>query len=375
MSSITEKDAFAAAPGFFSEQRKDNFIAFLFGGIRRSAVLETFAFFSATVVLNLLFGDGARFIGMNPHPFWIIVLLVIVQYGQREAIFTALLATAFLLVGNMPEQSLTETMYDYYFRIFLQPLLWIIMALLLGSIRSRQFREREDLFERLWKSEESAHILARSYLALKKVKERLEMRLAEEKRSVLTVYRMAKSLQSATPKNLNEKIEMLVTTSLHPRKFSFFRREGSAFVLAKSFGWSADDAYATRYNKNTPLNRDLFSQKRLLSVTDEEQEKVLGHEGMLAGPVYNEKTGAVLGFLKIEEMDFIDMGVHTFETFKIVCEWIAFTYLQAPVHRAKTMNGHKHQKRLAGLGKPLIPVDIALPKLQQTTPSEISNSA
>ncbi len=376
MSSLAQNDAFATSGNTAWEQRKENFISFFFGGIRRSAVIETFVFFTAAVLLNLLFGDGARFISMNPHPFWIIILLVIVQYGQREAVFTALLATAFLLLGNMPEQSMTETMYDYYFRIFLQPLLWIITALVLGSIRSRQFRERDDLFERLWKSEESAHILASSYLALKKAKERLELRLAEETRSVLTVCQMAKAIQSVTSETLLDNIETLVTTSLHPAKFSVFWLEGQELVLAKSVGWKADDAFATRFGKNSTLMQDLVNTRRVLSVVEESHEKILGHEGVLAGPLFDEKTKALIGLLKIEDMDFIDMGINAHETFKILCDWISLAHACADKHqKIQRDESRMPGKSLICISSPAPTIEIVLPEFLREPPSELSKPA
>jgi hypothetical protein len=293
------------------------------GGIRRSAVLETLAFLSVAVFLNSFFGDGARFINATPHPFWIIVLLVTVQYGQREAIFAALLASAFLLAGNLPEQSLTETMYDYYFRIFFQPLLWVVSALVLGSIRSRQLREREDLVERLWKSEETAHIFASNYNALRHAKERLELRLAEERRSVLTVYQIARTIHAATFETLVGNIGRIVTVALHPKKFSIFWHKDNALVLGHSFGWAKDDAYAPRFERNSPLMRFIIKHRRSLSIVDENHEKLLDNQGMMAGPIYDEKTGKLLGILKIEEMEFIDMDFNARETFCAVCEWIS----------------------------------------------------
>lgn len=355
-----------------AKKRNENFITFLFGGIRRSAFFEALAFLTAAVLLNLLLGDGQRFISVNPHPFWIILLLVIVQYGQREAVFTALLATAFLLVGNMPEQSLTETMYDYYFRLFLQPLLWIVMALLLGSIRARQLHEREDLFESLWKSEQAAHILSDSYLSLKKANERLELRLAEERRSVLTVYRMTKTM-SETKRSFAEQVEGLMETALHPKKFSLFLYGDNALTLEKSFGWKANDPYARRFNEKSPLLRDLLKNNRVLCVCDEEQAGFLEREGIMAGPLYDEETGSLLGLLKIEEMDFIDFSANDLETFKIVCAWLAAARSRKENKKDKAKNATKNGKALRNGGKSIL---LAAPPLcAKKSPFEARDTA
>src|ERR1700730_13846871 len=46
--------------------------------IRRAALIETLVFLAAITAFNLLLGDGTRYIHMPLHPFWIIVLLIIV---------------------------------------------------------------------------------------------------------------------------------------------------------------------------------------------------------------------------------------------------------------------------------------------------------
>ena len=374
MSSLTQKYDLTQSEDFIpGGDCKDNFATFFFGGVRRSAVIETVAFFSAALLLNSFFGDGTRFISMTPHPFWVIILLVIVQYGQREAIFAALVASAFLLVGNMPEQSLSETMYDYYFRVFFQPLLWVMMALLLGSVRSRQLHEREDLIERLSKNEESTHQIATSYVDLKRTKEQLELRLAEERRSVLTVYQMAKAIHTATDETLMKSIGRLVTVALNPKKFSIFWCEGNAFVLAQSFGWNKDDAFARRFGKNAPLISSIVKTRQALSITIEGQEKLLGVEGMLAGPIYEEKTGKLLGILKIEETGFIDMVVNAPETFGVVCKWISLACSCAEQHREFQLDEIRMpSKNLFHSGKAPSTIEIPLTNFYREMPSELS---
>src|SRR6202012_796038 len=90
--------------------------------VNRSAIVEMTVFLAGVILLDFMFGDGTRFINTPLHPFWIIILLVTVQYGPIEALIAALLSSAVLLVGNLPEQSLSETMYQYLLRVTLTPI-------------------------------------------------------------------------------------------------------------------------------------------------------------------------------------------------------------------------------------------------------------
>ncbi|TAE82367.1 MAG: hypothetical protein EAY76_03250, partial [Alphaproteobacteria bacterium] len=53
-----------------------------FLGLRVSALLEIALFLGLALLINLVFGGSPRFIASQPHPFWILILLVSAQYGS-----------------------------------------------------------------------------------------------------------------------------------------------------------------------------------------------------------------------------------------------------------------------------------------------------
>lgn len=303
------------------------------------AFVETVLFLSVLVGINAYLGDGDRFITMSLHPFWIIVLLVTFQYGPREALMAAVLASLFLLVGNIPEQNLTEVVYEYILRVVYLPFLWIATALALGSLRFRQIREKQSLQEGLETAEKAKDEIAKAYKLLKQTKEMLELRLAEEKCSVLTVYNIAKSLETINPADAIAEIMKLVQLSLKPTKFSLYRYEGNGLFLEICHGWE-DGAmqYAREFGNANPLTASIVGQKRMLTVANEEDEVILDSQGMLAGPIIDESTGLIFGMLKIEEIAFMDMGIRSHETFRIVCEWIG--RICANIEKYQSLQGH-----------------------------------
>jgi polysaccharide biosynthesis protein PelD len=296
--------------------------------IHSSAILETIAFLLCVVMLDVMFGGGTRFIDMQLHPFWIIVLMVTLQYGVGDALITAILAGVFLLAGNMPEQNMTETMYEYFLRVTYLPLLWIITALTLGSICTRQLREKKELIEQVRKSREMIQTFMDGYNAVKQSKEQLELRLAEERCSVLTVYKLAKTLETADPENALGAISELVRVALKPNKFSLYRWDGHALALEATHSWTKSDNFIKQFPASSTLTRCIVEKKCILSIVHEEDEVILAGQGMMAGPVFDPRTGKLFGMLKIEDMEFMGLGVHTHEMFRIVCEWIAHIYIR-----------------------------------------------
>jgi len=316
--------------------------------IRLGAILEALAYICTVIVCSYIFSDGTRFIGASFHPFWFIVLLITVQYGPTEGLLTALLATIFLLVGNMPEQSFSETMYGYVIRVGATPFMWFVTTLIIGLVRTRQINEKEALTERMERLEKASTAIVENYTHLKQSKEHLELRLAEERRSVLTVYGVAKSLETLDPFDADLGIRHLVCVALGPKKFSLYKWHKNKLILDTSFGWTEDDQFQKQFDIQHPLVKQILKDKRVLSVTSADDEKILQDQGMLAGTIVHQETGALMGLLKIEDMSFTEMGLRTQETFAIVCEWIA--RVQA--------NVEAHQLALKALGDNSVDTDM-----------------
>lgn len=82
---------------------------------------------------------------LSPHPFWIPVLLVSLQYGTVSGFIAAAAATALSLFSGMPEQDIGENLFAYFLRVLGQPILWIGVALLVGQFRMRQLAAKQEL--------------------------------------------------------------------------------------------------------------------------------------------------------------------------------------------------------------------------------------
>ncbi len=89
-------------------------------------------------VERLFFGAGA-FASLNPHPFWLAVLLVSVQHGLYGGVCTAALAA---LMFDWPARAPGLDIAAYYLEVARQPVQWLLTALLIGIYRQAQLREQ-----------------------------------------------------------------------------------------------------------------------------------------------------------------------------------------------------------------------------------------
>jgi polysaccharide biosynthesis protein PelD len=313
--------------------------ALTFFGVRGSAIVETIVFLSIAVMLSFVAGGGTRFSGWAVHPFWIIVLMVTVQYGLKEALMAALFSSVFLLAWNLPEQMMSESSYDYILRAFAQPLLWLAAALVLGGIRERQMSERASLVEGLRNLEDATSVVVDGYNSLKRTKEQLETRLSEERCSIVSAYNIAASLETLDEAKVMTAAEKLIRTALNPVKFSIFRFSDGGLRLKAAYGWDNNDEFSARFDSADTLTKAIVQDKEIVSIAYPDDEPILEGEGQLAGPIYDAETGSLYGMLKIEEANFLNMGIHTEEIFRITCAWIARSATNIEIYRAVREKG------------------------------------
>ncbi len=82
---------------------------------------------------------------INPHPYWIAVLLLSLQYGTVSGLMAAGIATLGTVLIGMPEPDIEERYFNYLIRVWTQPVLWLLVAMVLGTFRARQIEQRDDL--------------------------------------------------------------------------------------------------------------------------------------------------------------------------------------------------------------------------------------
>ncbi|MBI3813016.1 MAG: GAF domain-containing protein [Nitrospinae bacterium] len=273
--------------------------------------------------------DGRRFWGVNPHPFWIIILLISVQYGVNEGLLAALLSGTALLVYNLPEQKITQDIHDYLLEICIHPLMWFSAAVIVGNLRTKQMQElqkiRYDLSDALKREE----LISSAYNKVNSMKNNLEARIAGQMRSAISIYRAAKSMEALEPEKILYASVELIHAVIKPDKFSIFLLTGNTLEALVIEGWNPDDNFSRTFTQDSALFREVMGRHRVLCIKDKQDEIVLDEEGILAGPLINPDSGNVFGMLKIEAVGFKDLNLVNIESFNILCEWIGTAYNKA----------------------------------------------
>ncbi len=290
-------------------------------GMRAVALLELGLFFLITLTLDALFGGADRFWGIQPHPFWIIVILLSVQYGVNAGLAAAAASTVALLLFNMPEQRLGQDLYGWLFEVAINPLMWLAAAALIGEIRMRHIRERDGLYEQVDHIAERERAITESYDKVREFKENLELRIAGQMRAATDTYRVAQALETLHPSEVLHGIEDLLRVSMGPKKCSVYLLEEGMLQERLVSGWDDRESFSRRFEPSHRLFQQVIGAQETLSIINAEHQLILGDQGVLATPIIDRDSGQVLGMLKIEQLDFTELNMQTIETFRAIGEW------------------------------------------------------
>lgn len=298
-------------------------------GVRAVAWLEILVFIAGAVAIDTFALDGNRFWDVRPHPFWLIVILVAVQYGANASLAAALAASLALTVGNLPPPALGDDVFQYWAGIGLRPALWIGVGQILGQLRDRELADRTRLHTRIGDLEEQNQLIANGFEEVKRAKSALEARIARQFRTVVTTYRAAQSMDVTDEVRLSRGIDQLIQSILSPQKYSLWTLGPDGFELERTVGWTDEDAYDRRLELAHPMVQHILAREPALCVARPFDERKLLGQGLLAGALTDNDSGEIVGMLKVEETAFLDFNLYTLENFNVICSWIGAARVRA----------------------------------------------
>lgn len=303
-------------------------------GVQASAIFETLVFLTVIILLSHWLGKGDRFIGVSPHPFWIPLLLIVVQYGTVAGLVCAAMCTFTLLFLNMPAMTFDENIYGYFLRVSLQPTLWFVAAVFLGELRMRHINEHREALENLQDAQEKEKTIAYSYRRLKEIKEAMETHMASQYHGSITTFHAMRSIKSLNPIEILYGIGDAVVEVMNPAKFSVYALGDNGFEVVSNQGWTESDPYMIRITDDHPLYRELIAGKRIISVINETDRKILSNQGVIAGPLIDPTTEEIFGMIKIESLELKSITMRNIEIFNVLCQSAGIAYAQAKEFKA-----------------------------------------
>lgn len=297
-----------------------------FLGLRSTAIVEIFLFFVICTIVSFPLEQKWNFFDTAPHPYWIIVLAMSFRYGAYEGLVSSFIATGILLLGPLPVRSPLEDPFVYTFTLLKNPILWFIVAVILGEARSKQKRKLKKFQEEISQAEEKEERMARSYTDLKKIKEKLEIRVSSEMHTVISAIEAFKKLEIRDEKSLFEGSAELIKVLIDPEKFSLFLLKEDTLVCQLTRGWEENEHFATSFTKESNLFKEVIEKQNTPSILVHKNTYFEG-EGVLATPLICPYTKKSIGMLKIEQIPFAKLKMVKGHTAELLGQWIGAAYV------------------------------------------------
>jgi hypothetical protein len=290
--------------------------------------LELIIVLSMLLLVAVATPIGSHIGSISPHPFWIPVLLLSSQYGTIPGIAAVVASMALHWLVGMQPQAGGEDVYDHLYRVWREPMLWPVAAIVLGSFRDQHAQKTEGLRCRL--VEADARLLSIRDLAegLRSHCEALERRMAcGADRSIETGLAALEDVREASRQELKlalpRAMQMLVGTA----NYLLLTSCDGRLVINAELSCVQDDACKLPPIECLPerLESELLRSQRLLSIRSIEDVHYLAGVALIAAPILSPTGERLSGVLLVREMDPMRITDGTELSLRVLCRALSHT--------------------------------------------------
>ncbi len=238
----------------------------------------------------------------QPHPYWFPVLLLSLQYGTVSGLAAAAVAIVGTLLIGLPEPDIGENYFLYLVRVWLQPVLWVLAALILGQFRVRQIASKAALDSRVLEMASQNATLFGHAQALRARCDRLERRIVTRATSSgeRVLDRLAQ-LSGADAVQRGAAFTAAAAAAFPGGTLSVYALEADGLRCIARGGAAGPSGVAGGVVPvAAPVWQALAGDGAALSVLDPGSEPLLAGLGIAAVPIVNRVSGAAIGMLVAE---------------------------------------------------------------------------
>lgn len=289
-------------------------------------ILELVIVFAILLLIAAATPIGANFGSISPHPFWIPVLLLSSQYGTLPGITAAVVAMALHWLAGAPPPAGGEDIYDYLNRVWREPMLWPVAAVVLGGFRAQQAEKTEALRSRLVERDAKLRAIASQAEELRSHCEALERQIAcAPDRSIEAGLAALDEVRRATPERLKGVLPRAVEMLVGPASYLLLTLRDGRLTVNAELSSAPGVGHRLPRPKCLPeiLEVELARRRRPLSVRSAEAVDTLAGVALIAAPVHSPVVERLSGALLIQTMDPMRLTEETERNLGVLCRELA----------------------------------------------------
>ncbi|MFH1653655.1 MAG: diguanylate cyclase [Pseudomonadota bacterium] len=292
-------------------------------------IIETVLGLMILIGINLAFmPDRPAFEGLNPSPYWIIVLGIAGRYGRNGGLFASI-STSIVFLSYQFLFNGTDILYDNPW-VLIHPFLFLQVGFLIGEIKTVYILREDYLTTRVEELENQNDNLTRENEIVKEAHKDLTVNVATTHDTITILNEISKKLKSFNPDDIYKGILDGFSNYLSAEESSFYALEGNLLYLKHSKGWKDYYRRPTSFEVGQGLIGLSAETKKTLNIKDfvlnketydVNQSTFLG-DSVLAIPVLGIEN-KVYGVASIEKIPLLKMTDSTIQAARITCELAA----------------------------------------------------
>ena len=273
--------------------------------------------FAALVALDWWLTGGTGFAHVHPNPYWLPVLVMALAYGTGPGVLAAVIASG-LWLANVHDTPGERDYLDHLFHLSLQPLMWFVVAGIIGEVTIMRTGRHDRLEKRGRVATRNLARLTDAFATLSQTNRLLQVQIATEAHTVGHAIDTATRLSSQDPAARRGAIGELIALAARTPDFTCYRVTGGA-----ARAWIRGPVTAGRRDTlPTPLMERAQRHHGLLHVARRSDRQVLDGVGVAAIALPDRKTGEVVGCLVLHALPFETLNASRTAELAEIAAWL-----------------------------------------------------
>ncbi|MBI2066559.1 MAG: hypothetical protein HYW02_00600 [Deltaproteobacteria bacterium] len=273
----------------------------------------------------VFFPSRPVFLGVDPHPYWIGILIFGLRYGILSGFFVGVLSAALYLGISFVfvENYLLEELSFY-----ILPSSFILVGLLVGGLIHRYHNSLSRLGHEKEEALKNVVALKEKLVTLEAVNQGLEKKIVSRMSTLVTLYEGARRLESLRLEELYHSILDFMAKTLGAEEMALYLRTPEGWQLKEKIGWKEYYRRPAFYQMNEGMTGAAGSRGKILTIRDflgegEESSDSLKQVGdaIAAGPLKKGEQGEVVGVVAIQKIPFVEFNSATINLFSFLLQW------------------------------------------------------
>ncbi|MBI4237196.1 MAG: diguanylate cyclase [Deltaproteobacteria bacterium] len=275
--------------------------------------------FGLLVALNqLVWPEWPGFLEIDPHPYWLPILLFGFRYGITAGVVSGSLAAA-LYLGSAWHSVDPYRLEDFSF--YFLPGTFVLLGALIGVVTARDRARIAQLQAENAQAAAGLQHVQEEARTLADVNRGLEQRIVSRMSTLVTLYEGARRLDATSLEALYPALLDFIAKTLEADVAALYLRDGATWRLHTSHGWRSEEQRPRSYAWNEGLVGRAGAFGRVVSVRDVLSDEVLvggalsSSDAVMAGPLFAGEGGDPVAIVAIQQLpltQFHSAGINLF---------------------------------------------------------------